>query len=117
MGRVKVSFKEAGLFCVVRCARRCPVMIRIGPVSATRLPIAPDRSLTASNTSVEQPPEPSASEASDKIRRQFTIEPVSREVVFLAIDLESGEVIRQQPDVNYLRNRAYARLLAEQSVK
>ena len=83
----------------MRIASPLPLRASIALEPAERVPL-PDV------TSAPRP-QPTA-----QVERRFVFEPVSRELVFQAIDLQRGELIRQLPDANYLRNRAYARLLA-----
>ena len=43
------------------------------------------------------------------IRRNITIDPKTREVLFQSIDRRTGEVVRQVPEEALLKLRAYAR--------
>ena len=45
----------------------------------------------------------------DVIRRNITIDPKTREVLFQSIDQRTGEVVRQVPEEGLLKLRAYAR--------
>jgi len=47
------------------------------------------------------------------IKRRLEVDPKTREVVFQAVDRETGEVVRQIPEEAILRIRAYAREMRE----
>lgn len=47
------------------------------------------------------------------IKRRLEIDPKTREVVFQAVDRETGEVVRQIPEEAILKIRAYAREMRE----
>lgn len=49
----------------------------------------------------------------DMIQRRLEIDPKTREVVFQAVDRETGEVVRQIPEEAMLKIRAYAREMRE----
>jgi flagellar protein FlaG len=49
----------------------------------------------------------------DVVKRNITIDPRTREIVFQAINQETGEVVRQIPDEAMLRLRAYIREMRE----
>lgn len=51
------------------------------------------------------------------VAREVTIDAKTREVVFRAINRESGEVVRQVPDQALLRIKAYARTLRQAGSK
>lgn len=49
----------------------------------------------------------------ETIARRIELDPKSREVIFQAVNKETGEVVRQVPDEALLRLRAFARELRE----
>jgi hypothetical protein len=51
----------------------------------------------------------------ETIDRRLIVDPKSREVVYQAVDKDTGDVVRQVPDEAILRLRAYARLMREKS--
>ncbi len=53
----------------------------------------------------------------ETISRRIILEPKTRQVIYQAVDEETGEVVRQVPDEALLRLRAYARELRQEREK
>lgn len=95
---------------------RVPPVAAAGPVR-TELPPAetvrqPPRS-ASTNVDRRLGSETRRAAAPDVIDRRIEIDAATQEVVFQAVDSESGEVVTQVPDQAILRLRAYARAMRQ----
>lgn len=54
---------------------------------------------------------------SDTVDRHFEIDPATQQVVYQAVDKQTGDVVRQFPDRAILRLRAYAHELRQAAVR
>jgi uncharacterized FlaG/YvyC family protein len=91
---------------------------------ATRTDLAPEKAVqqvTSADAVRFQPSEAANVRAAidaalrETIDRRITIDPKTREVVYQAVNKETGEIVRQVPDEALMRLRAYAREMREKA--